>query len=247
MIGTFLKRGAIAGLAGGVAVALVLRLIGEDAIGRAVALEARLNPSPAGHREMFDRATQQAGGMVAALLFGLAVGVTFAVVLATVRHRMAGPGDTRRAISLAAVAFVTVALVPFLKYPANPPGVGDPSTIGRRTTLYLVMLAWSIVSTWAAWRAFRWLRARTRPDVERVGGTAAVYAVLVGLGLALLPPFTDRVGLPAQLLWRFRLASIAGQAAFWAVTGLAFAWLATRAARRTATTSDWAVSPSGGG
>ncbi len=90
------------------------------------------------------------------------------------------------------------------------------------------MLAWSVVSTWAAWRAFRWLRARGRADVERVAGTTAVYATLVGFGLALLPSFTDRVGLPAQLLWRFRLSSIAGQAAFWAVTGLAFAWLATR-------------------
>jgi hypothetical protein len=223
-----MRRGAAAGLAGGVALAVVLRVLGEDSIGRAIALEARLDPAPPGHHEMFTRTTQQIGGMVAAVIFGVALGVVFAVALALVRHRMAGPGDTRRVITLALVAFVTFAFVPFLKYPANPPGVGDPSTIGRRTTLYLVMLAWSVVSTWAAWRAFRWLRARGRPDVERIAGTAVVYVALVGLGLALLPPFTDRVGLPAQLLWRFRLSSIAGQAAFWAVTGLAFAWLATR-------------------
>ncbi|MCU1462726.1 MAG: hypothetical protein JWO37_2801 [Acidimicrobiales bacterium] len=223
-----MKRGALAGLAGGIALAIVLRVLGEDSIGRAVALQARLDPAPAGHREMFTRVTQQIGGMVAALIFGVALGVMFAVALALVRHRMAGPGDARRVITLAAVAFVTIALVPFLKYPANPPGVGDPATIGRRTTLYLVMLAWSLVSTWAAWRAFRWLRARARPDAERAAGTAAVYTTLVGVGLALLPPFTDRVGLPAQLLWRFRLSSIAGQVTFWAVTGLTFAWLATR-------------------
>src|SRR5439155_2173806 len=106
-----------------------------------------------------------------------------------------------------------------------PPGVGDPDTIARRTLLYMVMLTWSIVSTWAAWRAFRWLRVRARPDAERVAGTASVYGALIGVGFALLPPFTDRVGVPAQLLLRFRVDAIAGQAVFWAVTGLTFAWL----------------------
>ena len=232
----------MAGLIGGIALALVLRLLGEDAIGRAIAIEARLDPAPAGHHDVFSRTTQQIGGMIAALIFGLALGVVFAVVLALVRHRMAGPGDVRRVVTLAAIAFATVALVPFLKYPANPPGVGDPDTITRRTMLYLVMLTWSIVSTWAAWRAFRWLRARARPDIERLAGTAAVYTALIAIGFASLPPFTDRVGVPAQLLWRFRIDAITGQAVFWAVTGLAFAWLAARAASRSTSTPTSPVS-----
>jgi predicted cobalt transporter CbtA len=228
MIGTFVKRGAISGLAGGGALAVALRLLGEDSIGRAIAIDARLNPAPPGSHDMFSRTTQQIGGMIGALIFGVALGVVFAVVMALVRHRMAGPGDARRAVTLAAVAFVTVALVPFLKYPANPPGVGEPDTITRRTLLYVVMLTWSVVSTWAAWRAFRWLRARGRPDIERAAGTVAVYAGLITTGFVLLPPVTGGVILPAQLLWRFRLATITGQAAFWAVTGLTFGWLATR-------------------
>jgi len=41
---------------------------------------------------------------------------------------------------LALAAFITIALVPMLKYPANPPAVGNPDTIGPRTGLYLSML-----------------------------------------------------------------------------------------------------------
>ena len=44
--------------------------------------------------------------------------------------RAHGPGWLPR-------AFVVVYLVPFLKYPANPPSVGDPDTIGKRTALVL--------------------------------------------------------------------------------------------------------------
>ena len=40
-----------------------------------------------------------------------------------------------------AAALVCIAVVPFFKYPANPPGVGDPDTVGRRTVLYLALIA----------------------------------------------------------------------------------------------------------
>jgi hypothetical protein len=202
---------------------LVLLALGEGAIGRAVALEAARHP--AREPEMFSRGTQQAGGVVAALLYGAALGTVLAVAFAVVRRRL-GPGDDwRRSLRLAACAFLTVSFVPFLKYPANPPGVGDPATIGRRTILYMTMVGWSLLSTWAGWRAWRWLAARSAPDHLRLPAVALAYLVVVLAGVLALPAAADDVSAPATLVWRFRLASATGAAAFWAVAGATFGWL----------------------
>ena len=46
---------------------------------------------------------------------------------------------------VAAVGFVAVALVPFLKYPATPPAVGSAETIGDRTGYYFAFQLVSLV------------------------------------------------------------------------------------------------------
>lgn len=231
-----LRHGALAGLAGGAALALVLLLAGEGAIGQAVGLERRGNPGASGD-EMFSRGAQQAGGALAAVLWGLALGAVFAVAWAILRRRLRPGGDPstadwRAALALAGVGFLTVNLVPFLKYPANPPGVGDPATIGRRTALYLLMLAWSLVATAAGWRAGWWMAGRGWPDHLRLPAVALLYAAVVVAGLVALPGSPDPVTAPAALVWRFRLTSLAGTAAFWAVCGTAFGWFRMAAAGR---------------
>jgi predicted cobalt transporter CbtA len=216
-MGRFLKVGALAGGAGGLALALFLRFVGEGTIGEAIAIE---RSKPGVHDEMFARGTQQLGGMVGAVLYGVFVGLIVAVVFAAVRHRMHGRDDWRRSVTLAAVGFVTIALVPFLKYPANPPTVGSPDTIARRTALYLLMVAWSVVTTWAAWRCWSWLRAREASEPVRATATIGLGAAMVAFAYVVLPGSPDAVEAPATLVWHFRMASLGGAAAFWTVLGL---------------------------
>ena len=222
MFRRLLKHGVLAGMAGGAALALVLRLIGEGPIGRAVALES------GGGEEMFSRGTQQLGGMAAAVLYGAALGVVFIVAYAGVRHRLRAADDWRAAVALAAAGFLAIFLLPFLKYPANPPGVGDPDTIGRRTALYLVAVAWSLVATWGGWRAWRALVARRMPVPRAVPASLAVWVGLAVAGLVALPANTDQVNAPATLIWQFRVATVAGAATFWSVVGMVFGWLRMR-------------------
>jgi len=217
-----LAHGAVAGLAGGAAMAAVLAVAGQGPIGRAIALEA------GGGDEVFSRGVQQAGGAFGAVLFGVVVGMVFAVAFAAVRHRLATPDDWRAAVVLAVTGFAALFLVPFLRYPANPPGVGDADTIGRRTALYLLALGWSAVATWAAWRASRALRHRGAADHVRLPAVAATYVALVAAGLMALPPNPDAVAVPATLLWQFRLATVGGAMALWAVLGTVFGWLQVR-------------------
>jgi hypothetical protein len=231
-----LRDGALAGLAGGAALALVLLLAGEGSIGQAIDIERRAHPG-AGHDEMFSRGAQQAGGALAALVWGVALGLVLSVAWALLRRHLrpadrGATGDWRAAVGLGAIAFLTVNLVPFLKYPANPPGVGDPGTIGRRTALYLLMLAWSVVATAASWRLSRWLDGRGVPDHLRLPAVAGAYVTLVVVGLAALPGSPDPVAAPATLVWRFRLTSLAGTAAYWAVCGTVFGWLRMAGAGR---------------
>ncbi|MDP9071763.1 MAG: CbtA family protein [Actinomycetota bacterium] len=218
----YVRHGALAGVAGGAATALFLLLVGQRSINEAIAAERA-----AGHGgdALFSRGVQQAGGALGAVLVGAALGSALAVVFAAVRHRLAGRDDFDRSVRLGAAAFVTVFLVPFLKYPANPPAVGDPTTAGRRAALYLVALSWSVVAAWAAWRLRRWLSAEGRPARLNQAAAVAMWLTLVGLGFAILPGSPDPVTLPASLIWRFRLASAGGQALFWAVTACAFGWL----------------------
>ena len=209
----------LAGMAGGGALALVLRLVGEGPIGRAVAVEG-----PGGDA-LFSRGTQQLGGMAASVLYGAALGAIFTVAYAAVRHRLRAADDWRAAVGLAAAGFVAVFLLPFLKYPANPPAVGDPDTIGRRTALYLLAVAWSLVATWGGWRAWRAFVARGLGVHQAVPATAAAWVALAAIGLVLLPANTDPVAAPATLIWQFRLATLAGAATLWSVLGMTFGWL----------------------
>jgi predicted cobalt transporter CbtA len=228
-----LKLGALAGLVGGVALALFLRLVGEGPIGRAVALEAaRADAAGAGtaHDEMFSRATQQVGGMLGAALYGVCAGAILAVVFALVRHRLGSRDDWHRALTVAGAAFVAVSLVPALKYPANPPAVGDPDTINERTLLYVVMIGWSLVALWAGWRLLRWLRVQERPEHVRLPAAVGLWAALVAVGYVVLPGTPDAVDAPATLVWQFRVASLGGEAVFWGITGCVLGWLLVRRA-----------------
>lgn len=227
----FLRAGAIAGAAGGIVMAVVLRLLGEGPIGDAVAIEAAGHEAV--HDELYTRAAQQVGGMIGVVLYGVALGMILAVVLAAVRHRLPLRDDWSRSLAMALVGFGTVVLVPFLKYPANPPTVGDPDTIGRRTILYLALLAFSIAATVLTGRFALWVGHRRGRSVA-VPATVLLYVAVIGVAYAAYPPFADKVELSATLLWRFRLASLGGQVALWSVLGLTMGALLERRATQPA-------------
>jgi predicted cobalt transporter CbtA len=224
-----MRLGAVSGLCGGLAGALFLLAVGERSIADAIALEdAAARAAGEAHEEVFSRGVQVFGGMAGSVVAGVVFGLVLATVLAAVRHRLAFADDWRRALAVSATGFVTLALVPALKYPANPPAVGDPDTIGRRTTLYVLLLAWSVVAAWGAWRLSLWLRARRTPDSTRLTASVALFAVVVGLGFVVLPGTPDAVTAPATLVWRFRIASLGGAALVWLVSGTVLGALLTR-------------------
>ncbi|MGQ0776496.1 MAG: CbtA family protein [Pseudonocardiales bacterium] len=218
-----LRATLLGAAAAGLVAALVSWLLVEIPIRSALAIEAG-RPEEPGHghsEELFDRGTQVVGGMLAAVLVALVLGVVFAVVFARLRPRLPGRTDFGRVVALAMAGFVVISLLPGIKYPANPPAVGDPATVDTRTFYYLSFLVAAILVTLAA------LALRQRlPSGWPASWTTSVSLLLVITGYALLvgfwPASPDEIpaDVPAALIWQFRLTSLAELAALWATLGL---------------------------
>ncbi|WP_031468877.1 CbtA family protein [Sciscionella sediminilitoris] len=228
MVGKLLVRGMLAGLVAGALAFVFGKLFGEPSIGNAIGFEEAHASEPEGP-ELVSRAVQGGLGLaVAVIVFGIAIGGIYALVFALAHGRIGTTTAGASAASLGVLGFCVVYLVPFLKYPANPPAVGEPDTIGQRTGEYFGMMLASVVLAVLAVFTYRALR-------QRFGGypagllAALGYVVLVAVCAALMPG-VDEVpkAFPADTLWNFRVAAIGTQAVLWLVLALVFAPLAKR-------------------
>jgi predicted cobalt transporter CbtA len=184
-----------------------------------------------GH-ELISRHVQAGLGLfTAVMVYSVAFGGLFGLAFAFANRRVPG-AVTPQGVSLvlAAAGFVAVYLVPNLKYPANPPSVGNPETIGIRTALYFLMIAISIAAMIGALSLKR-LLTRRLGDWNSTLAVVAYYVVIVATAGLLLPAINEVPELfPAVILWKFRVASIGAQFIMWATLGLLFGALAQRAA-----------------
>jgi pimeloyl-ACP methyl ester carboxylesterase len=231
MIRTLLIWGLLAGLCGGLLATGFSELAGEPAVNQAIAFEsssAAAAGEPHEHAIVSRGVQRSVGLLTAAIVFGLSMGGLFALAFAFAYGRVGRASPARTALLLAAGAFVVVYLVPFLKYPANPPSVGDPDTIGRRTELYLAMIVCSLLAAVAALRIRAWLAARRDPTTATVVAGLSYLAVVVAAGLILPGIHEVPKNFPATTLWRFREASIGMQAVLWATIGVIFSVAAQR-------------------
>ncbi|WP_433273164.1 CbtA family protein [Actinosynnema sp. CS-041913] len=232
-----LLRGIGAGGIAGLLAGLVGLFVVEVPIRAALAVEearAAAEPAPTGghdHGELFGRGTQLVGGVLAAVIVGLAVGALFATAYAGSRRWFTDRTPFSRSVSLAAAVFGAAALLPAIKYPANPPAVGDPNTVGYRTVLYLGVIAAGLLLVFGAGYLASRLGHLSRP----VRFTAVALAVVAGFAVILLafpaPPDAIPADMPSDVLWDFRLASLAETATLWLGLGVAFGLLIDPAVR----------------
>jgi len=231
MARSLLIRGMLAGLAAGLVAFVVARVFGEGAVAQAIAFEGAHAAAhgEAGEPELVSRGVQSSIGLLTAtLVYGVGIGGIFALVFAAMSGRVGGFGARTLAGLIGLGGFVAIGLVPFLKYPPNPPAVGDSDTIGRRTALFLAMVAVSVLVAVLAVIAGRRLRPALGPWNATIA--AALGFVVVMAAVAWLLPVVDEVGrdFPASTLYQFRVASLTIQASVWATLGLVFGALAER-------------------
>lgn len=245
MVRTLLVRGMLVGIVAGLLSFGFLKVYGEPQVDRAIAFETQqdaaktaadkakgMHMSDEEEPELVSRPVQAGLGLfTAVLVYSVAFGGLFGLAFAFAFGRIPG-ALTPQAVSalLAAAGFVAIYLVPNLKYPANPPSVGDPETIGTRTALYFSMIAISIAAMIGSVTLKRLFVARLGEWNANVA-VAACYIVVVAV-TALLLPMVNEVPdeFPAVVLWKFRIASVGAQFIMWATLGLLFGALTQRAA-----------------
>ena len=199
VVRALLVRGMLAGLAAGVAAFVFAYLFGEPGVNGGIAFEEQ-GMHGHGGEELVSRGVQSTVGLlVGVLVYAVAIGGILALVYAAVRGRV-GPARPRAAaLVLAAVGFAVVVLVPFLKYPGNPPGSSDGGSIGQRTGLYLVMLLFSVLVAALATALGKNLVARLGTWNATIVAVVA-YLLVVAVGGALLPAVNETPdGFPATV------------------------------------------------
>ncbi|WP_433547491.1 CbtA family protein [Streptomyces sp. CA-294286] len=243
-----LGRAVAAGGAAGLATGLFSLLLAEPLMDRAIVLEEARSAAEehgaaadavAHHEELFSRSAQHFGLVVTAVIAGLALGVLFAVAYALV-HRRTGylVRAWPRALAFCAAAFVAVSLLPALRYPAAPPGVGDAATVANRQSLWLAAVVIGVLGMLLARQVY--VRLAGRPDPVRHGAVFLTGTATLAV-LFLLPGNPDEVPVPATLLWDFRVVSLGSHLLLWVVFAAVFGGLGLRAARRSGAVQDLAV------
>jgi hypothetical protein len=260
-------RGALAGAIAGLLAFVFARIFAEPQIQAAIDYESGRDdmqalldkaaglPAEPGGPDIFGRTIQANLGIgVGMILFGIAMGALFAVVYAVCLGRVGQVRARNLALLVAGGGFVGIYLVPFIKYPANPPSIGHPDTIGLRGGLYVLMVVCSLLFLGLAIWLGRRLAKRFgnwNATLLAVGG----FVVVIGIVMAMLPPLghlADNVrefgsqptetplplrnsqgaivypGFPADTLFLFRFYSVAAQLILWTTIALVFAPLAER-------------------
>ena len=245
MTGRLLVRGMLIGLVAALLSFCFFKLAGEPSVDRSIAFEnamdeakakgkadeaaAKGQPAPVEEEELVSRPVQSGVGLLTGVaVYSTAFGGLFALAFALAYRRMTDLGPRATSALLAAAGFIAVYVTPMLKYPANPPSVGLPETIGMRTSLYFAMILISLAAMIAAGMLRNRLVARFGVWNSALIAGGAYIVVMAGVAFAL--PNVNEVpeDFPATVLWQFRIASLGGQLIMWTTLGLLFGVAAER-------------------
>lgn len=165
------------------------------------------------------RVWQKQGSIVGGAMLGTAEGALFGLVFAYSRNALPGNSDIKKALVLAGIMWAVLYLIPFLKYPANPPTVGLPSTIFFRATSYLFIVAYSGLGALGFYKLSKRLKNK-RKLLALVG-----YAGYIAIAYVVMEPVTDPIRVTMDVLNGFRAISATTMTITWIVNGLILGYL----------------------
>ena len=160
------------------------------------------------------RIWQKSGQVLAGVILGLAMGSLFGIVYALSRNSLPGKTDVTKSVILAGVMWLTIYIIPFLKYPANPPTVGDGETVVLRAILYVSFIIISGVGVVAFYKLSKKLNGNKK-YLALIG-----YAGLIVIAFIAMPDNPDEITAPMNLVNEFRFVSILGVSSFWGSVGI---------------------------
>ena len=166
------------------------------------------------------RIWQKSGQILAGVILGTSIGALFGIVFALSRNSLPGNNDVKKALVLAGIMWFTMFVIPFLKYPANPPTVGDPETVMLRSILYLSFIMISGFGAVGFYKLLQKFQSK-RKLVAIIG-----YSIFISVVFFVMPENPDEITAPMDLVNEFRIMSFLGVTSFWISIGviLGFFW-----------------------
>ena len=152
---------------------------------------------------------QKGGQVLAGAILGTSIGALFGIVYAYSRNSLPAGNDLKKTFVLAGIMWLTIYFIPFLKYPANPPTVGDPDTVVLRTILYLSFIAICGFGALGFYQLYK--KLQTGKKIAAFVG----YAIFISIVFALMPPNPDEITAPMDLVNGFRVMSVIAVSVFW--------------------------------
>jgi predicted cobalt transporter CbtA len=217
---TFIAITLLAGAISGTLLAIINLGIVEPYIDEAINIENQnaiaqgevINPQESNDYRLW----QKSGEIAAGTTLGISLGALFGIVFALTRNSIPGSNDKKKALILAGVMLLVIYIVPALKYPANPPAVGDPETIYYRESLYITLLTISGFSALGLAFLYRMLGDKKAKQIV----VPVLYIGIIAAAFMILPPNPDEITAPMDLVMGFRIASGLTMSAFWGLLGL---------------------------
>jgi hypothetical protein len=149
------------------------------------------------------RIWQKSGTFAAGAFIGMAYGGLLGITYIFVRKYLPFSDDRKKAILLVGLMYLAIYLVPFSKYPPNPPAVGNPDTIGLRQHLYTTYQITSVISYIVP----------------------ALYLISIATMYLTWPPNPDKIEIPMSVVNTFRILTGVTMAIFFALIGIIFGLL----------------------
>ena len=155
------------------------------------------------------RSWQKGGQILAGAILGTSIGSLFGIVYALSKKSLPSRNNIGKTLILAGLMWFTLFVIPFLKYPANPPTVGDGETVVLRGILYLTLIAISGFLAIGFYQIFKRLKAKNK-ILPIIG-----YGVLISLVFFLMPENPDEISTSMELVNGFRIVAFLTGTVFW--------------------------------
>lgn len=217
LVGITLSSGVIAGI---ILAFLNLGIV-EPTIDKAIALEVQKQVSAGENVNMSElidyRYWQKAGAFAGGAIYGAGLAALFGVIFVFARNKLPGKNNKQKAMFLAGIMWFVLFLMVALKYPANPPAVGDPETIYYRETLYI---GYIMISGLAAFgMSVIWIKTRINSKKIII---PLMYAAIMVTAYVIMPPNPDKIEISMDLIQTFRILTAITIGVFWGILGIMF-------------------------
>ncbi|MBP0133462.1 MAG: CbtA family protein [Nitrosarchaeum sp.] len=163
------------------------------------------------------RIWQKSGQVFAGVIYGISLASLFGIIFVFSQNSLPGK-DIKKSIILGLVIWIVIYLIPFLKYPANPPTVGEPETIVLRGILYLSFIAISGFSALVFYKIYKKLKTQKFLAV-------LAYLFFIAIVLFVMPGNPDKITAPLELVEHFRIISVLTMTTYWISLGFIFGYL----------------------